>query len=88
MSRAQNSPKGLIVKNVIQPTTLDLSGNLALAANTTGITISADYVASLPGNVDSNIFLGFLYNSTGRAAIINSTGTTHKYLNTTSKQPT
>ena len=83
--RQQNSAKGVIVKNVIAPATLDLSSNLAMSANSTGIVV-ADYETSLPGNVDNGLLFGFIKNSTGFSMFINTTGTVHRWVMTTATQ--
>lgn len=77
-----------ITATTVTPTTLDLSAKQSLTGLSTGI-VFGDVVSTLPGNVTGNsALLGMLTNSTGHAAIINTTGTTHKYLLTTTKQPT
>ena len=70
----------------LTPTTLDIGGVMSLTANSTGIK-TADYEADLPGNVDNGLLWGFISNSTGFCMFINSSGTTHKYLQVTTKQP-
>ena len=75
----------------LTPTTLNIASNLTLSANSTGITSSSvtkTAGSDRPGNVTSTVFLGLLYNSTGRALFINTTGTAHLYLAGTTKQPT
>lgn len=102
MARAQNSYKGNAQKQYMTigtavittatittstPTTLDLSGKMSLTANSTGI-VFGDYESALPGNVDNGVLLGVISNSTGVAVFINTTGTTHKYLEVTTRQRT
>ena len=75
----------------LNPTSINIASNLTLSANTTGITSSSVTKTAgtdKPGNLTSTVFLGLLYNSTGRAVFINTTGTTHLYLAGTTKQPT
>lgn len=97
MARAQNSRKGFhqfatltagtATITTLTPTTLDLSGAVSLTGNSTGI-VWGDYEADLPGAVDNGALIGLIKNTTGVAMFINSTGTTHKYLATTTKFPT
>lgn len=102
MARAQNSAKGLFSKNRIDvggnsltynSTALILSAGVkvsnkqTLTANSTGL-VFANPASALPGNVDNGVLIGLVSNSTGVALFINSTGTTHVYLNVTSIQPT
>jgi hypothetical protein len=72
MAHPQSSPRGLFAKDEIH----------------IGSSKFMKHTGSLPGNVDSGVALRMLTNSTGVAAVVNTTGTTWKYLNTTSKQPT
>jgi len=102
MARAQNSAKGLFAKDRIDvgsnsltydSTSLILSAGLQISAaqtitaNSTGL-VFANPVSALPGSVDNGVLIGLVRNSTGVALFINSTGTTHVYLNVTSIQPT
>ena len=66
---------------------IKISDKQGLTANSTGL-IFGNPDGSLPGNVDNGVLFGLISNSTGVAAFINSTGTTHKYLNVTTLQPT
>lgn len=61
------------------------AGDRYLNANTTGWIGTAE--STLP-TTDNGVAFSLLSNSTGVAVIVNSTGTTWKYLNTTSVQPT
>lgn len=96
MARGQNSPRGLFVKNAINvgaqgltanATHLILTGGIklnaaangAIVANTTGVTFAGTITAARFQLVD---------NSTGATVRINTTGTTWKFLNVTSVQPT
>jgi hypothetical protein len=102
MAHPQSSPRGLWAKNRIDIGSNQLTGNSTavvfnqgikisngqtLTGNSTGL-VFGDAASSLPGNVDNGILIGVLSNSTGVALFINSTGTAHKYLNTTDAQPT
>jgi hypothetical protein len=102
MAHPQSSPRGLWAKNRIDIGANQLTGNstaLVLSAgikvsnaqtltgNTTGV-VFGDPASALPGSVDNGVLIGVLSNSTGVALFINSTGTTHKYLNVTAAQPT
>ena len=88
---------GLTVSNLQtltgNSTTLIVSGGVKisnaqqLTANTTGLVFD-DAATALPGNIDNGVLIGVMTNTTGVAAFVNSTGTTHKYLLTTSVQPT
>lgn len=80
--RAQNSAKGTLQKDRII-----LSGPYGFTANSTGI-VFENYEADLPGAVDNGRLIGLISNSTGVALFINTTGTTHKYVATTTKFPT
>lgn len=74
MAHPQSSPRGLFAKNEIR-----LGSNFRIMQDT----------GSLPGDVNNaGATIRMLTNSTGHALIVNSTGTTWKYLNVTSKQPT
>jgi hypothetical protein len=66
---------------------IKISDKQGLTANSTGL-VFGNPDGSLPGNVDNGVLFGLISNSTGVAAFINSTGTTHKYLNVTTLQPT
>ena len=81
MAHPQSSFRGLWAKNRIDLKQQQLTGN------STGIVWSGG-PSSLPGNVDNGKLIGVISNSTGVALFINTTGTTHKYLNVTSAQPT
>lgn len=73
------------------PTTININSNLTISANSTGVTSSSvtkSAGTTVPGNVTSTVFLGLIYNSTGRGLFINTTGTTHLWLSGTTKQPT
>lgn len=64
-----------------------ISDAQGVTGNTTGL-VFANPMSALPGNVDNGVLIGLLSNSTGVALVINSTDTTHKYLQVTSVQPT
>jgi hypothetical protein len=66
---------------------IKISDAQGLTANSTGL-VFVNPDTTLPGNVDNGVLIGLISNSTGVAAFINSTGTTHKYLNVTTLQPT
>lgn len=102
MARSQSSPRGLFAKNRIDvgsqqltynSTGLLLNGGIKISnkqmitANTTGF-VMGNAASALPGNVDNAITWGVISNTTGVCLFVNSTGTTHKYLNVTSVQPT
>lgn len=87
MARAQTGYKGRKQSQFLVAGTLDLNGVMQLTANSTGI-VTADYEASLPGAVDNGLLYGFISNSTGFAMFLNTSGTTHKYFQVTTKQPT
>jgi len=56
-----------------------------ITANSTAYTLTAESV--LPGNVDGGVAFTIVSNSTGVAMAVNTSGTTWKYLNVTTKQP-
>lgn len=65
---------------------IQLNSGITLNANTTGLLPGS--VSALPGNVQFDGF-AFIKNSTGNVALaINTSGTTWKYLNVTTKLPT
>lgn len=93
MAHPQNSPRGLFAKRQVRLG--DSSGNtLDLTNDANGLIVSgaqfkSDSAASaLPGNVDAGAAFRLISNSTGVALGVNTTGTTWKYLNVTSAQPT
>jgi len=102
MAHPQSSPRGLFAKNRIDigsnQITGDSSGILLnaglkisnaqlLTADSTGI-VHGNAVSALPGSVDGGIQWTLVSNSTGVAFAVNTTGTTWKYLNVTTLQPT
>jgi len=102
MARAQNSAKGFFQKDRIDvgsntitynSTALVLDAGLkvsnaqTITANSTGL-VFGNPASTLPGSVDNGVLIGLISNTTGVALFINSTGTTHVYLNVTSIQPT
>lgn len=101
MARAQNSPRGLFAKNridigasnltanstgVLFSAGVRISGARYITADSTGFVVTAE--SSLPGNVDGGNQFTLISNSTGVALAVNTSGTTWKYLNVTSIQPT
>lgn len=102
MAKPQSSPRGFWAKNRFDVGSNQLTGNSTALILNAGIKISnaqtitgnstglvfGNPASALPGNVDNGVLIGLLSNSTGVALFINSTGTTHKYLNVTSVQPT
>jgi len=87
--KVSNGAGGLLTAN---STGLTLAGTLTLGgaitgsdSTTNGIVLTA--TAALPGDASLEGF-AFLSNSTGNALLINTTGTTWKYLNVTAAQPT
>lgn len=72
-------------------TSLVLAGGVKISdaryitANSTAYIFTAE--AALP-TTDNGIAMSFVSNSTGVAVVVNSTGTTWKYLNVTTVQPT
>lgn len=74
-------------------TTLIVSGGIKvsnaqqLTANSTGF-IAGNAASALPGNIDNGILWGIGSNTTGVFLFVNTTGTEHQYVNTTSVQPT
>ncbi len=98
---AQNSPRGLFAKERIDVGSNQVTGNSTalvlsqgvkisdaqtLTGNSTGI-VHGDPEAALP-STDEGAAWTIISNSTGVALAINTTGTTWKYLNVTSVQPT
>ena len=98
---SQSSPRGLWAKNRIDIGSNELTGDSTalvlsagvkisdaryITADTTGFVLTAE--SALPGNVDGGIQFTAISNSTGVALAVNSTGTTWKYLNVTTAQPT
>lgn len=102
MAHPQNSPRGLFAKHAVRvPTGKGLwfdnySTSAALInADATGVSIAAAGVKSsspasaLPGDADRAASAVFISDGTGRVAIgLNTSGTTWRYLATTSKYPT
>ena len=80
MGRPQNSPRGMFAKSRVD------IGPRQLTANSTGFVVGTTESA-IPTTDDGAAFT-IISNSTGVAMAINSTGTTWKYLNVTSVQPT
>ena len=92
----QNSPRGLFAKTYIDGNAkVELNSSIKISAlqeisgRSTGL-VWADNstVGAIPGNKTTGVDIGVMTNSTGTALFINLTGTTHKYLNVTTKQPT
>lgn len=91
----QNPFKGAFQKARIRTTrlltpTLDLTNSAftsqrTITANTTGFIMTAESTAP---STDEGAAITLVSNSTGVAVMVNSTGTTWKYLNVTSVQPT
>lgn len=69
---AQNSPRGLLLKNELR-----VGGNGRIMKNT----------AALPGDSADGTAIRFVHNSTGRSLAINLLGTTWTWIGTTTKQP-
>lgn len=101
MAHSQSSPRGLWAKNRIDIGSNQLTGNSTALILNAGVQLNAaryitadstNYVftseSALPGNVDGGVALTFVENSTGVAVAVNTTGTTWKYLNVTTAQPT
>ena len=101
MGRPQNSPRGMFAKSRVDvgaqqltddATNLVLSGGIkisnarSLTANSTGF-VAGTTESAIP-TTDEGAAFTIGENSTGVFMAINSTGTTWKYLNTTSVQPT
>jgi hypothetical protein len=101
MAHPQSSPRGLWTKNRIDIGSNQLTGDSTalvlnagvkvsnaryITADSTGFILTAE--ASLPGSVDGGNQFTLISNSTGVALAVNSTGTTWKYLNVTTDQPT
>lgn len=82
MAHPQNSPRGLTSHK-----RLDI-GDVQITANGTVKGLTLNGTAALPGNVDGGVTFTLVTNSTGVALGVNTTGTTWKYLNVTSVQPT
>ena len=102
MAHPQSSPRGLWAKNRIDVGANQITGNSTalvlsagvkvsnaqtLTANSTGL-VFGDPASALPGNVDNGVTVGVISNTTGVALFVNTTGTEHQYVNTTSIQPT
>lgn len=100
MAHPQSSPRGLFAKQRIdvgsQQITTDSTGLVLnngiklsnarhLTANSTAYIGTGE--AAIP-TTDNGIAFTFVSNSTGVAIVVNSTGTTWKFLNVTSVQPT
>lgn len=99
----QSSPRGFFAKQkvavsgneitadgttLIFPAAIKISALQQISGLSTGL-VWADNstVGAIPANVTSGVDIGIMTNSTGTAAFINLTGTTHKYLSVTTKQP-
>lgn len=80
MAHPQNSPRGTFAKSTVYV------GQTALTSPVAGV-LAATGLSTIP-SADRGIAFGLVSNSTGVALVVNSTGTTWKYLNTTSIQPT
>lgn len=66
---------------------IKISNAQTLTADSTGI-VFGNPASALPGSVDGGVQIAMISNSTGVALAVNSTGTTWKYLNVTTAQPT
>jgi hypothetical protein len=101
MAHPQSSPRGLWAKNRIDIGANQLTGDSTalvlnqglkvsnaryITADSTGFVLTAE--SALPGSVDGGVQFTMISNSTGVAMAVNSTGTTWKYLNVTTDQPT
>ena len=101
MAHPQSSWRGLWAKNridigsnqltgdstgVLFNAGIQISGARYITADSTGFILTAE--SALPGNVDGGNQITLISNSTGVALAVNSTGTTWKYLNVTTAQPT
>lgn len=101
MARSQGTPRGRMVKGafaigsyglttnstgIVFSGGVKLSSAQGLSGNSTGI-IFNNPEAALP-ETDNGAAITLISNSTGVALAVNSTGTTWKYLNVTSIQPT
>lgn len=102
MARPQNSARGLFAKarvdvgsqqvtysatHAIFSGGITISNAQGITANSTGL-VFGNAASALPGAVDNGVLVGVGSNSTGVFLFVNSTGTTHKYFNLTSVQPT
>ena len=101
MAHPQSSPRGLWAKNRFDigasnmtadstaikfSAVVMISASRYITADSTGFVLTTE--SSLPGNVDGGAMFTMISNSTGVCLAVNSTGTTWKYLSTTSLQPT
>ena len=93
MAHPQNSPRGLFAKRGFK--LVDSSGNVLDVSNdSAGLVLDASQLrvssaaSALPGDLDVGAGLRFGENSTGHFIAVNSTGTTWRYLDMTSQQPT
>ncbi len=66
---------------------IKISNAQEISGNATGILFN-DTVGSLPANVTTGIHFGVMVNSTGTAPFVNLGGTTNRFINVTTKQPT
>lgn len=82
MAHPQNSPRGLFTKNGVA------IGGQTLTYNTTTNGLTFSNPVSAKPSTDQGNTISLVKNSTGVALVVNTTGTTWKYLNVTSKQPT
>ena len=91
MPKMTNSPRGIISKALVSGTTVEAGtldlGTMTMAQDATVYGIKLNATSQLPGDVRTTGF-HFLENATGQAFMVNTTGTTWKYLNVTTKQPT
>ena len=99
MAHPQNSPRGLHAKNRYEMGPDGVFGTpysdntAVIDANSTGPVLAGqltfvDAASSLPGDLDGGVALKLISNSTGVAVGVNTTGTTWKFLNVTTAQPT
>ena len=101
MAKATNSPRGIFQKEAaeisaltgatvtatgaVQGATINVSGKGSLSANSSGI-LWSNVTTKLPGNVTvGGGCIIMLLNGTGHGLAINTTGTTWRYINTSSR---
>lgn len=86
---AQNSAKGTFAKDKVTAVdTLGIGSSQTLTEDaTSGGLVFGNPASAIPSN-DAGAALQLISNSTGVALAVNTTGTTWKYLNVTSVQPT
>ncbi len=87
--KISNKAGGVLTANttsLLLPGGVQISAARSITADSTGFVLTAE--SALPGNVDGGNQFTLVSNSTGVALAVNSTGTTWKYLNVTTAQPT